>query len=390
MNMQIRKSTPADGPDAMQIRKRTPTGLPDAVQIRKMAPADLPDILQLWNGCVDAGEVLYLPMTQASFHRKFVDGPSCLPENLLVAEAENRVVGFLHGVAPGAASSARPDAAYLTVILVSPACRGKGVGRALLRVFGESMARRGANTLMISGTNPVSLDWRIPGTPGHDHNNMPGADVSCAGYPFLLRCGFTVCAREVALYGDLSAWVPSPDAAAKRERLRAEGIETGPYDPSLEYDFDQMCTNVGSEYWRDVLRTEIAAWKAGQPNADPRFWADGLPPRGPRMLLTAIHKDRIVGFTGPVDRQQSGRGWFTGICTDPAYERRGVATVLFDLLLQAFVREGASFCSLFTGWESHARKIYEKAGLRPVRRFDLLSMPVSPSSAAGTVQGKIG
>ncbi|MBQ1366010.1 MAG: GNAT family N-acetyltransferase, partial [Clostridia bacterium] len=253
-----------------------------------------------------------------------------------------------------------------------------------------SMARRGANTLMISGTNPVSLDWRIPGTPGHDHNNMPGADVSCAGYPFLLRCGFTVCAREVALYGDLSAWVPSPDAAAKRERLRAEGIETGPYDPSLEYDFDQMCTNVGSEYWRDVLRTEIAAWKAGQPNADPRFWADGLPPRGPRMLLTAIHKDRIVGFTGPVDRQQSGRGWFTGICTDPAYERRGVATVLFDLLLQAFVREGASFCSLFTGWESHARKIYEKAGLRPVRRFDLLSMPVSPSSAAGTVQGKIG
>ena len=74
------------------------------------------------------------------------------------------------------------------------------------------------------------------------------------------------------------------------DELRAEGIETGPYDPSLEYDFDQMCTNVGSEYWRDVLRTEIAAWKAGQPNADPRFWADGLPPRGPRMLLTAIHK----------------------------------------------------------------------------------------------------
>ena len=374
----------------MQIRKRTPADGPDAMQIRKMTPADLPSVLRLWNTCVDAGEVLYLPLTQESFRRKFVAGPSREPENLLVAESENRVIGFLHGVAPGAAPPARPDAAYLTVILVSPACRGQGVGRVLLRVFGESMARRGANTLMISGTNPVSLDWRIPGTPGHDHNNMPGADVSCAGYPFLLRCGFTVCAREVALYGDLSDWVPSPDAAAKRERLRAEGIETGPYDPSLEYDFDQMCTNVGSEYWRDVLRTEIAAWKAGRPNADPRFWADGLPPRGPRMLLTAIHKDRIVGFTGPVDRQQSGRGWFTGICTDPAYERRGVATVLFDLLLQAFVREGASFCSLFTGWESHARKIYEKAGLRPVRRFDLLSMPVSPSSAAGTVQGKIG
>ena len=374
--MQIRKSTPADGPDAMQIRK--------------MTPADLPEVLQLWNGCVEAGEVLYLPLTQESFRRKFAAGPSREPENLLVAEAENRVVGFLHGVAPGAAPPARPDAAYLTVILVSPACRGKGVGRALLHAFLESMARRGANTLMISGANPVSLEWRIPGTPGHDHNNMPGADVSCAGYPFLLRCGFSVRAREVALYGDLSAWSPSPEAAAAREHLRGEGIETGPYDPSGNCDFDQMCTNVGSEYWRDVLRTEIAAWKAGQPNADPRFWADGTPPRGPRTLLTAVHEHRIVGFTGPVDLQQSGRGWFTGICTDPAYERRSIATVLFDLLLQAFVREGASFCSLFTGWESHARKIYEKAGLRPVRRFDLMSIPANLSSVSRTLQEKTG
>ena len=374
----------------MQIRKRTPADWPDAMQIRKMAPADLPDVLRLWNGCVDAGEVLYLPLTEKSFRRKFVAGPSREPENLLVAESKNRVVGFLHGVAPGAMPPPRPDAAYLTVILVSPTCRGKGVGRALLHTFMESMARQGANTLFISGANPVNLDWRIPGTPGHDHNNMPGADVSCAGYPFLERCGFTIRAREVAMYRDLSAWTPSPDAAAERERLRAEGIETGPYDPSLDCDFDQMCTNVGSEYWRDVLRTEIAAWKSGTPNDDPRFWADGTPPRGPRTLLTAVHGRRIVGFTGPVDLQQSGRGWFTGICTDPAYERRGIATVLFDLLLQEFVREGASFCSLFTGWESHARKIYEKAGLRPVRRFDLMLMPVSPSSGAGTVQGKTG
>ena len=341
-----------------------------------MRPEDLPDVIQIWNAAVDAGEVLYFPLTEAYFRRKFVNSPGCEPENLLVAESENRVVGFLHGVAPGSFPASRPGHAYLTVVLTAAAQRGQGIGRALLSGFRERMARRGAEALMISGLNPVSLDWRIPGTPGHDHNNMPGADITCAGYPFLAHCGFTARYREVAMYMDLSSWTPSPAAADARKRLRAEGIETGPYDPGLNCGFDRMCDRVGSDYWRDVLRTEIEAWKAGKPNADPRMWADGISPRGPRILLTALYDGQIVGFTGPVDLQRSGRGWFTGICTDPAFGRRGIASVLFDLLLEAFVREGAAFCSLFTGLDNHARKVYERAGLRPVRQFDLMSAPV--------------
>ena len=148
---------------------------------------------------------------------------------------------------------------------------------------------------------------------------------------------------------------------------------TGPYDPAMHGGFDRLCDRVGSEYWRDVLRTEIAAWEAGEPNADSRFWADGIQPSGPRTLLTATHGGEIVAFTGPVDLQKSGRGWFTGICTDPEYGRRGIATVLFHALMEAFVREGAQFTTLFTGADNHAQKIYLGAGLRPVRRFALMT-----------------
>ncbi len=342
-----------------------------------MLPEDLPDVIRIWNACVDAGEVLYYPLTEAYFRRKFVESPGCEPDHLLVAEMNGRVAGFLHGVAPGSFSGARPGCAYLTVILTAAAYRGRGIGRALLDSFLKRMERRGAETLMISGLNPVNLDWHIPDTPGHDHNNMPGADVSCAGYPFLEHIGFTARYREVAMYGNLSAWTSDPSVAGIRERLRSEGIETGPYDPVLNCGFDRMCSSVGSDYWRDVLRTEIEAWKSGKPNTDPRMWADGIPPKGPRMLLTAVHDGQIVGFTGPVDLQKSGRGWFTGICTDASFERRGIATVLFNLLLEAFVQEGAAFCTLFTGADNHARKVYERAGLEPVRQFDLMSITVS-------------
>ena len=347
------------------------------MRVRKMCPEDLPEVIRIWNACVDAGEVLYYDLTEEYFRRKFVDGPGCEPDHLLVAEEDDRVVGFLHGVAPGSFPSSRPGCAYLTVILTAASHRGRGIGKALLNSFRESMERRGADTLYISSLNPVNLDWHIPGTPGHDHNNMPGADVSCAGYPFLEHCGFEIRYREVAMYGNLSGWTPDPAVAGIRERLRSEGIETGPYDPALNCGFDRMCDSVGSDYWRDVLRTEIAAWKSGTPNADPRMWADGNPPQGPRTLLTAVCGGQIVGFTGPVDLQKSGRGWFTGICTDTAFERRGIATVLFSLLLEAFVQEGAAFCTLFTGAENHARKVYERAGLHPVRQFNLMSMPVS-------------
>ena len=342
--------------------------------IRNMRPDDLPGVIRIWNACVSSGETLYYPLTEEYFRRKFVGNIGCEPENLMVAEADSQAVGFLHGVGPGSFPGARPGASYLTVLMTDPASRGRGIGRALLTAFAERMRKRGAETLFISSVNPVSLDWRIPGTPGHDHNNIPGADAESPGYPFLLRCGFTVRYQEAAMYMALSDYrFPAPVGEIQK-RLQSEGIYTGPYDPAWNCEYDRMCDSVGSEYWRDVLRTEIEAWENGRPNADRRMWADGIPPKGPRTLLTAVHDGRIVGFTGPVDLQKSGRGWFTGICTDPAYERRGIATVLFNLLMKAFVQDGAQFSTLFTGLDNHARKVYERAGMRTARHFNLMAM----------------
>ena len=339
-----------------------------------MLPGDLPHVLRIWNACVQAGEVLYYPLTEAYFQRKFIDGEGCEPQNLLVAEYRGKPAGFVHGVAPETFRGGKPGNAYLTVLMVDPALRGRGVGRALLEAIKAQMRSRGASTLFLSSINPVSLDWRIPGTPGHDHNNMPGADADCPGYGFLERMGFEVRYREVAMYRALSGYQMPPEIPALQQRLAAQGIYTGPYDPVWDCGFDALCDAVGSDYWRDVLRTEIAAWKAGAPNADSRFWADGIRPKGPRTLLTAVHDGQIVGFTGPVDLPRSGRGWFTGICTDPAYGRRGIATVLFNLLMAAFAAEGAQFSTLFTGQDNPAQKVYLAAGMRPARPFHLMSI----------------
>ncbi|MBR1685421.1 MAG: GNAT family N-acetyltransferase [Clostridia bacterium] len=334
----------------------------------------MPSVIRIWNRCVASGDVLYAPMEQEMFHRTFTfpDYPACF----LVAEDEDshRVLGFLHYLYPGAFPLAVQDAGYLTVVMVDPECRGRKVGAQLLHAALASLRPLDATHVLLNNDNPYQLTWRIPDTPGYDHNNMPGVDQECTGHDFFLHEGFTVTASEVSLYMPLAAFRLSPEIQKTREALAKEGILTGFLDPSRPWDYDGMCDRVHSEYWRDVLRTELAAWHTDTPNADPRFWADGKRPSAPRPMLTAVKNGEIIGFTGPVDLQSSGRGWFTGICTDPRYQRKGIGTVLFSLLMDTFRSRGAAFASIFTGTDNRAQRIYIASGMQPVRIFDQLTL----------------
>jgi len=318
-----------------------------------MKSEDISGVVALWNRCAEAGEVAYAPLSEARFREKFLDNPNYSAAYSMVAEEEGRVVGFINGIAksvflPKETHENTPG--FITCFFVDGAHRGRGVGSALLEALLAAFKRDGKTRAACSGSNPINLDWIVPGTPGHDHNNAPGMDESCMGHEFLKKHGFTDRHREVAMYLNLADYAVSADFDEKRQKLAGEGIDTGLYDISLRYDFDRMCDRVGSEYWRNVLREETAK-------------------ENPRPILAATHDRHIVGFTGPVDRQTSGRGWFTGICTDPEYERRGIATVLFNLLMQAFIEKGAAFSTLFTGDDNHAQRIYLKTGFRVVRRF---------------------
>jgi ribosomal protein S18 acetylase RimI-like enzyme len=233
----------------------------------------------------------------------------------------------------------------------------------------------GKTAFVVSSTCPINLDWIIPGTPGHEHNNMPGMDEECPGFPFLKNRGYAVAVREVAMYLNLDDYVKKPEVEEKRAALQEQGIVAGLYDVAQNAEFDGMCDRVGSEYWRNVLKQEIAAWHEDRPNSDPDLWVDGIKPEGPRPILVAVKDGHIIGFTGPVGRQLSGRGWFTGICVDPNFGGRSIGTVLFNMLMVEFQKVGAGFSSLFTGTSNHAQKIYLRAGFEPrahwaVMRFE--------------------
>ena len=327
------------------------------MEIRAFDRRDIASIVALWNGCVTRGEVLYRPLTAAYFETKFVNQPGTA---IFAACEGGALCGFLAGCKmtaflPGQTEENTP--AYLSVVMVAPQHRRKGVGSALLAAFEAHFAAMGKKAFAVTSTCPINLDWVIPGTPGHEHNNMPGMDEGCMGFEFLKRRGYVVAVREVAMYLNLDDYEKKPEIEEKREALRAQGIVAGLYDTAQKAEFDGMCDRVGSEYWRQVLREETAK-------------------DNPRPILAAVTDGHIVGFTGPVDRQESGRGFFTGICTDPLYEKRGIASVLFNDLMGEFIKVGAAYSTLFTGTENHAQRLYLKTGFRPARYFAIMKKTV--------------
>ena len=322
------------------------------MEIQVYQSAHLPGIVSVWNECAARGDVLYRPLVPSYFEEKFlIDGAA-----LYVALEDGQVAGFAAGCVktqflPG--QNAQNTPGYLSALMVVPAFRSRGIGSALLDRLESRFKELGKTLCAVTSTCPINLDWIVPGTPGHEHNNMPGADAESMGYDFLVRRGYAERVREVAMYLDLSSYQKSPEIEEKRAALAAQGIRAGLYDPALAADYHGMCDRVGSEYWRQVLREELSK-------------------DAPRPILAAVAGDQMVGFTGPVDRQENGRGWFTGICTDPLYEKRGIASVLFNDLMEQFILAGAAYSTLFTGMQNHAQRLYLKTGFRVARQFAIM------------------
>ena len=342
-------------------------------QIAPLCPADAKEALALLKTLSDNHEVLYKPLEEADFLSRFFGEKRW---GFTARTDDGRLIGWIHGAAKTSfleGETHENTPLYLTMLLVDAAWRRQGVGSALLEALKKAGVEAGKKAMAVSGDNPVHLTWLIPGAGGHDHNNAPGVDEDGMGFAFFQKHGFKDDFHEISLYMNLQDYKWDPKLDEMIAKLNAEGIHVGRWQMGMGEECDGMCDRVGSEYWRNSIKRELKAWHSGQPNDDPEFWPDGVKPAGPRPILAAVKDEHIIGFTGPVDLQKSGRGWFTGICADPEWGGRGIGTVLFNMLMQEFVDEGAAFSSLFTGLHNHAQKIYMRAGMHVTARFAVMS-----------------
>ena len=318
------------------------------MQIRHYIASDAPAVLRLWNTAgVRAG---YAPQDEEGLCRLLLKHPDFSTAHTFVLEEEGRLCGFVNGctgdhLAHGAVRG------YVSCLLLNSEHDTDESAFALLSALEDSFRAAGKSASAVTFFNPIRLPWIIPGTPGHQHNNMPGIPHDLPLYQRMLKSGYREGATEMAMYLDLSDY-RYPDSLLEKEKaMAADGYTVAPYQPDLHVGLEEMLAALGNSMWSSEIPS---AAKAGQ------------------YLLVGLKGNTVAGFTGPVYPEPTGRGYFAGIGVAPAYEKHGLGTLLFNRLCLAEREHGAQYMSLFTGTENPAQRIYRAAGFTPRRYFAVM------------------
>lgn len=318
------------------------------------------------------GETVYKKLSEQAFEELFFgEDPTCHKIQLgtFDEEKEEKLTGFAFGTLVKG-----KEIGYVTFVAVDPDRRHEGIGAKLLKAMEEALVQLGKQDgmsltkIQMIFFNPVNLTWIIPGTEGHDHPNAPGVDTSSGAYEFFKQQGYQDRVFQNSFYLPLNEYV-FPDSMQERlETLKEKGLAIGYFDPAVNFDLEGLTEDLGSEGWKKELLGNAAREDGGDP------------------LIIAIdageeHKDkidtsrlgtcpgRVIGFTGPIHVQESGRGYFAGIGVHSAYRKHGLGTALFHSLCRGQKENGAAFMTLFTGTENPAANIYQGAGFRIVHNW---------------------
>lgn len=315
--------------------------------IRVFAEKDIRSAVKIWNEEVASGRVVYAPITEIVFAEVFLKRPEYSEEYMLSAVDDNdELLGFISGMIKREYLSGENflnTPGYLTFLLVALNWRKQGVGSKLLNALEDRFRAVGKHHVAITYRNPVKIEWIVPTSGGARHNNAPGVPNHSAAASLFLSKAYSTVRTEYGMFLDLSGYEMPNKSKEKEEKLREEGIFIKFYDKEFHNGFEELFDAVNGEVWRKTIR-------------------DNFSVKEPLPVLIASDRGSIVGFAGPIDKEANGRGWFNGIATHPAYERRGIASVLFCRLMQEFRTIGAQYSTIFTDSDNPAFQLYKNVG----------------------------
>jgi ribosomal protein S18 acetylase RimI-like enzyme len=305
-------------------------------------------VIALWNK--EAVKDGYKELTEISFADIFLSSPYFDRETAFVLLESDQVKGFACGCT-GDDLPLGKVAGYITCIVLSGECKTNDNYRLMLDALENRFQNLGKMQADILFFNPIMLPWYIPDTPKHEHNNAPGVPVDSALYSFLLSQGYIERAQECAMYLNLSHFSIPEDIRAKEAKAVTEHYRVELFDSEKHRGVEEMLTGFDNPLWQKQI---------------PQYAADRVP------LVIAAYEGKVVGFAGPVIRQDNGRAFFAGIGVHPDHEGHGLGSVLFFRLCEAFQNIQTEYMSLFTGHANPAIRIYEKAGFKQVKRFAVM------------------
>lgn len=306
------------------------------------------DILRLWNTA--GARTGYAPQTEEGLGALMLRHPEFCPQHTFMLEDGGKVRGFVNGTTGD--SLFRGDVrGYLSCVILEDEYNTLEATRLLITALEDSFRAAGKTEAAVTCFNPIRLPWIIPGTPGHQHNNMPGIARDIPLFMYMLKLGYTEAGTEQAMYAPMTDFEIPQDVLNHEKDLNSQGRFVDYYREGAHTGLDEMVESLHNTMWSAEI---------------PSSGHSGM------KMLVGLEGDKVTGFAGPVYPEATGRGYFAGIAVGPDYRGKGYGKVLFYKLCAAERECGAQYMSLFTGTENPARFIYMKAGFEARRYFAIM------------------
>lgn len=316
----------------------------------------LDDITRLWNE--EYGDNHYLkPLTKDEINDKLSSIPFFNWNNTLLAVESEKVIGAIIYFNMDKYKDNPTVGAIISVILVKKDYRRQGVGSSLLNKAIDFFKKEGKTKVDVKYFLPACFEWYIPNTDKHNHPCEPGIRINSPEYFFFLNHGFTGYAYQDAFHLDLEKYELSDDIKKIMDENKKDGITIELYDKNKHYGLDEFYEKLNIYDFEKVIKDNLALDK-------------------PYPFLVVAKDNRIVGWTGAMWNEESGRGHFDGIAILDEVRGRGLGKALFSYLAYYNKQNGAKFMTFYTGMTNHARFIYLGAGFKVAQSFCYLEKKI--------------
>lgn len=242
---------------------------------------------------------------------------------------------------------------YIHMILVKEEYRHKGIGSEILSKLEAYLKAHGKKSASASYYLPLCFEWYIPGFDHHNHPCAPGIRINSKEYFFLLHRGYEIAGQEDAFHLDLCNYEISESIKTILSENAKDGITIELYDKNKHFGLDEFYKDLNIYDFEKVIKENLELEK-------------------PYPFLVVSDKGQIVGWTGALWNEASGRGHFDGIAILERVRGRGLGKALFSLLAYHSKLNGAKFMTFYTGLTNHARYIYMKAGFKIEQSYALM------------------
>ncbi len=320
--------------------------------IRNATELDLNNIVNLWNTEV-ASLGFYKELNLENFKNVYTKDPDFSYNGVFVAYVDDELVGYVMGFIRSAYSKNPDNPGCLNSIVVKKEYRKRGIGNQLLAKVEEYFKNNGRNYIQAYNYLPLCYEWYIPGFDKHNHPCAPAVRVNSEEYFFLLHHGYAAVGFEDAFHLPLSEYEISESIQTILDKNASDGIVIEYYDENKHYGIDEFYEDIQAPEFEKVIRSNLALEK-------------------PYPFLVVAKDNKVVGWTGALWNEPSGRGHFDGIIISNSVRGRGLGKALFSMLAYKSKLNGAKFMTFYTGLNNHARYIYMGAGFKIIQTYALM------------------